>query len=92
MEKNIAEWEIIDSLTEHFSLTDDGRSYLSKTGQAGKTSDEQRIDRTNQNRILPDNYFRIDIIWDELLKHLSQEEWGHVFLSIGVLPEEVILQ
>ena len=35
---------------------------------------------------------RVDIIWDELTNHLSQEEWGHVFLSIGVLPEEVILQ
>ena len=28
--------EIIDYLTEHFSLTDDERSYLSKTGQAEK--------------------------------------------------------
>ena len=28
--------EIIDQLTEHFSLTDDERSYLSKTGQAEK--------------------------------------------------------
>ena len=35
---------------------------------------------------------RSDIIWGELVKNLSQEEWGHVFLSIGVLPEEVILQ
>ncbi len=35
---------------------------------------------------------RVDIIWNELTKHLSQEEWGHVFLSIGVAPEEVILQ
>lgn len=35
---------------------------------------------------------RVDIIWNELTKHLSQEEWGRVFLSIGVLPEEVILQ
>lgn len=32
---------------------------------------------------------RSDIIWDELVKHLSQEEWGHVFLSIGTTPEEV---
>ena len=32
---------------------------------------------------------RSDIIWDELVKHLSQEEWGHVFLSIGATPEEV---
>ena len=35
---------------------------------------------------------RVDIIWNELTKHLSPEEWGHVFLSIGVPPEEVILQ
>ncbi len=35
---------------------------------------------------------RVDIIWNELTKRLSQEEWGHVFLSIGVPPEEVILQ
>ena len=35
---------------------------------------------------------RVDIIWNELTKHLAQEEWSHVFLSIGVLPEEVILQ
>ena len=34
---------------------------------------------------------RGDIIWDELEKHLSQVEWGHVFLSVGVLPEEVRL-
>ena len=32
---------------------------------------------------------RSDIIWDELTKHLSQEEWGNVFLSIGMLPEEI---
>ena len=35
---------------------------------------------------------RVDIIWNELTKYLSQEEWGHIFLSIGMLPEEVILQ
>lgn len=34
---------------------------------------------------------RIDIIWDELLKHLSDEEWGHVSLLIGATPEEVQL-
>ena len=32
---------------------------------------------------------RSDIIWDELTRHLSQEEWGNVFLSIGMLPEEI---
>ena len=32
---------------------------------------------------------RSDIIWDELLKHLSDEEWGHVSLLIGATPEEV---
>ncbi|RKU39114.1 hypothetical protein C6496_03375 [Candidatus Poribacteria bacterium] len=32
---------------------------------------------------------RGDIIWDELLKHLSDEEWGHVSLLIGATPEEV---
>lgn len=32
---------------------------------------------------------RSDIIWDELTKHLSQEDWGNVFLSIGMLPEEI---
>ena len=32
---------------------------------------------------------RSDIIWDELLKHLSDEEWGHVSLLIGAIPEEV---
>ncbi len=34
---------------------------------------------------------RSDIIWDELLKHLSDEEWGHVSLLIGAIPEEVQL-
>ena len=34
---------------------------------------------------------RSDIIWNELAKNLSQEEWGHVFLSIGMLPEEVMI-
>ena len=34
---------------------------------------------------------RTDIIWDQLAKNLSQEEWGLVFLSIGMLPEEVML-
>ena len=34
---------------------------------------------------------RGDIIWDELLKHLSDEEWGHVSLLIGATPEEVQL-
>ena len=32
---------------------------------------------------------RGDIIWDELLKHLSGEEWGYVSLLIGATPEEV---
>ena len=32
---------------------------------------------------------RSDIIWDEPLKHLSDEEWGHVSLLIGAIPEEV---
>ena len=32
---------------------------------------------------------RGDIIWNELLKHLSDKEWGYVFLSIGATPEEV---
>ena len=32
---------------------------------------------------------RVDIIWEEMGKHLTQNEWGHVFLSIGMLPEEV---
>ncbi len=32
---------------------------------------------------------RSDIIWDELLKHLSDEEWGHVSLLIGATPEDV---
>ena len=35
-EKEHRRVEIIDRLTEHFSLTDDERSYLSKTGQAEK--------------------------------------------------------
>ena len=32
---------------------------------------------------------RSDIIWDELLKHLSDEEWGHVSLLVGTIPEDV---
>ena len=32
---------------------------------------------------------RSDIIWNELLKHLSDEEWGHVSLLVGAIPEEV---
>ena len=32
---------------------------------------------------------RGDIIWDELLKHLSDEEWGYVSLLIGATPEDV---
>ena len=32
---------------------------------------------------------RGDIIWDELLKDLSDKEWGHVSLLIGATPEEV---
>ena len=32
---------------------------------------------------------RSDIIWDGLLKHLSDEEWGHVSLLVGAIPEEV---
>ena len=32
---------------------------------------------------------RGDIIWDELLKHLSDEEWGAVSLLIGTTPEDV---
>ena len=32
---------------------------------------------------------RSDIIWNELLKHLSDEEWGHVSLLVGAIPEEI---
>ena len=32
---------------------------------------------------------RVDIIWKELEKHLPQEEADRVFLSIGMLPEDV---
>lgn len=34
---------------------------------------------------------RGQIIWDEMVEHLTQKEWGHVFLSIGMRPEEVYL-
>jgi stress-induced morphogen len=30
-----------------------------------------------------------DLIWSELVKNLSQEEWGRVTLSVGVSPEEI---
>lgn len=30
-----------------------------------------------------------DMIWDELEKRLSEEEWGQVSLTVGVSPEEV---
>jgi stress-induced morphogen len=30
-----------------------------------------------------------DLIWSELTQHLTQEEWEHVTLSIGVSPEEL---
>jgi len=30
-----------------------------------------------------------DLIWSELMQHLSKNEWGKVSLSIGVSPEEI---
>ena len=46
--------EIIDRLTEHFSLTDDERKYLSRTGQAEKHLVKKRlIERTRTG------YYRI---------------------------------
>ena len=30
-----------------------------------------------------------DLIWDELEKRLSAEEWGQVSLTVGASPEEV---
>ncbi|MEN8216805.1 MAG: hypothetical protein ABFS56_10615 [Pseudomonadota bacterium] len=30
-----------------------------------------------------------DLIWSELMQHLSQNEWSKVSLSIGVSPEEI---
>lgn len=32
---------------------------------------------------------RHDLIWAELTKQLSNEEWGHVSLSVGASPEDV---
>ena len=32
---------------------------------------------------------RHDLIWAELTKQLSNEEWAHVSLSIGASPEEI---
>ena len=30
-----------------------------------------------------------DLIWSELLKNLSKEEWGQISLSVGASPDEV---
>ncbi len=30
-----------------------------------------------------------EMIWRELMAHLSPEEWGRISLSIGVSPEEI---
>ena len=30
-----------------------------------------------------------DLIWDELEKHLSADEWGQISLTVGASPEEV---
>ncbi len=30
-----------------------------------------------------------DLIWDELEKRLSAEEWGQISLTVGASPEEV---
>lgn len=30
-----------------------------------------------------------DLIWSELMKYLSPEEWGHISLSVGFSPEEL---
>jgi len=30
-----------------------------------------------------------DLIWSDLLRKLSQEDWGRISLSIGVSPEEI---
>ena len=30
-----------------------------------------------------------DLIWSELVKGLTPEEWGQVSLSVGVSPEEL---
>jgi acid stress-induced BolA-like protein IbaG/YrbA len=30
-----------------------------------------------------------DLIWSELMQHLTQNEWSKVSLSIGVSPEEI---
>lgn len=32
---------------------------------------------------------RHNLIWSELTKQLSDEEWGHVSLSVGASPEDV---
>ena len=47
--------EIIDRLTEHFSLTDDERKYLSRTGQAEKHLVKKRLIERTRNRLLPNN-------------------------------------
>jgi acid stress-induced BolA-like protein IbaG/YrbA len=30
-----------------------------------------------------------ELIWSELVQHLSHDEWGRVTLSVGVSPEEI---
>jgi stress-induced morphogen len=30
-----------------------------------------------------------DLIWSDLIAHLSPDEWGRITLSIGVSPEEI---
>jgi hypothetical protein len=30
-----------------------------------------------------------DLIWSELVKHLTPDEWGKITLSVGASPEEI---
>lgn len=60
--------EIINRLTEHFSLTDDKRRYLSKTGQAEKhLVKEGLIERTRTG------YYRITTRGLQVLQRNSDD-------------------
>ena len=80
----IAKQKIYDALKNGY-FTDE-KDYVDVSNGSGDDIHIVIVSRKFEGHTMCD---RVDVIWNELGKHLTQKEWGNVFLSIGMLPEDV---
>ena len=83
---NVAKRKIYDLFTEGYFSDDKDFVDVSDGGFDGEDIHIVIISRKFNGYTMSE---RGRIISEEMWKHLTQNEWGRVFLTIGMLPEEV---